>query len=97
MEEDRIEVKTGFGSVKASGNLIVLLVVIAMGFGFLAYMQFDHDKGGKERSVTIIESIGALRKSMDENTFVQTLTEQQKHALNLDMPESLRRKVMRTP
>lgn len=99
-EEDRLEVRTGFGSVKASGNLVVLLIVIVLCSGGVAYMVRDHDM--RQTALTAAARVErmaqfqememnqrALKDSIDENTYVQTLTSDERKGLHMDMPASL--------
>lgn len=99
MDQDRIDVKTPFGSVKASGNMVVLIVVLIAGFGGLGWVLLRtmeaHDKGGMERGAKISQQVDDLKDAINEQTFVLTLSQQKREELRLDMPESLRRKVGR--
>jgi hypothetical protein len=105
-QQDQLEVKTSVGSVKATGNLVVILVALVGCSLVLGYMLRDHDLRQTETTASAraerMEQFRdmernqlSLKDSMDENTYVQTLTAEEKKALRMDMPESLRQKVHR--
>ncbi len=91
-EGDSMEVKTGFGTLKASGPVVVVVVIVLASAGVLGYMIRDHDLRNVDRASGIIKQVSDLKEAMAEQTFVLTLDEKGRKELRLDMPESLRRK-----
>ena len=99
-EGDSMEVKTAVGSLRAQGTLVVLVLAIAAGAGFVAYMVRDHDLRNVDRAAGIVamqrDTIAAQRRveeSLDAAAYILTLDERQRRELRLDMPDSLRKKV----
>lgn len=93
--EDELEVKTSFGSVKASGAQVVMVLVAVLLCAILGYQAWVHDAAGKERSGNINKQISELKDAINEQTFILTLSPSDREKLRLDMPESLRRKLGR--
>jgi hypothetical protein len=97
---DTMEVKTGFGSLKASGSVVVIIIAIAAGVAVTAYLIHDEGMRNVDRAADmrasqreIVSGQRQVVESLDANTYVLTLTEAERRALKMDMPESLRRKV----
>lgn len=106
IDEDRIEVETSLGSVKASGSLVPLLVTIFIGFAAIVYMLSDHDRrqlgvlsearAERLQQIKRIEDSQArIDDSMQAVIYVLSLSQEQRQKLNLDMPDGLRRKTGR--
>lgn len=102
VEEDRIDIKTPFGAIKASGNMVLLLVVILAGFGVMGFMIRDSDirqmasfvEGRTERNQQNRES--AERQNEANFILAKCLSSKEEcQKLQFDMPESLRRKIGR--
>lgn len=94
-DKDELEVKTSFGSLKAGGSVVVLVLVIFCTSGALGYMIRDHDLRGLERGAETRKQVSDLKDAMTEQTYVLTLDEKGRKELRLDMPETLRRKTGR--
>jgi hypothetical protein len=94
-EKDELEVKTGFGSVKAGGSAVVIVVAVVCAAGVVAFMLRDHDLRAAEQIQDTRKHITDLKEAVHEQTYINTLNEQQKRDLRLEMPESLRKKVGR--
>lgn len=102
---DDLEVKTPFGwAIRAGGRQMSLIVIILMTSGFLAYMIYELRREGTDRSkvnmetlargqIAVVESTKKMSETIEVMTYVSTLTDAQKQALRLDMPDSLRSKV----
>lgn len=101
-QSDEIEVKTGMGSVKASGNMVVLLVVIVAGFGALGFMVRDSDV---RQMSFVVEARAERNQQYKEQREIQTegnfilakclSSREECQKLQFDMPDSLRRKIGR--
>lgn len=91
-EGDSMEVKTAVGSLKARGDVVVLIIVLAIGFGLIYWRLDQHNNVGSARVVTIQTEINALKDTIQENTYVLTLDEKERKSLRLDMPDSLRKR-----
>ena len=94
-DKDEVEVKTSFGSIKAAGNMVIVIIVVVCASGALGYMIRDHDMRTAERSQDTRKQVTELKEAMAEQTYVLTLDERQRKELRLDMPDSLRRKTGR--
>lgn len=94
-EKDELEVTTQFGSVKAGGSVVVIIIAIIVAAGLGLYMLREHDLKAAEMSNDTKKQISDLKEATNEQTFVLTLSEKERRDLRMDMPESLRRKVGR--
>lgn len=77
----------GFGvKAKVSGADLKIFVLILIVAGVLAYFIWDHDRRDTEH-------LTAMLNSVQELTYVMTLTADERKELQLGMPDSLRKKV----
>lgn len=91
-EPDELEVKTPAGSFRARGtDMISLVSVLAIcAVLFMVYQQ------GIDAKAARIEVAGVLTKvaqSQEELGYLVSLTAEQRTKLNMDMPESLRKRL----
>lgn len=99
-EGNSLSLKTKLGSLKASGPVAVIIGCVILGTAFIAYMIRDHDLRNVDRAADIKASqreiiVGQRQvvESLDANTYVLLLSETERRALKMDMPDSLRRKI----
>ena len=96
-QQDELEV-TGPGGTKirARGYDIMVIMVI-VGITLLGYVLWEHKmeaKAGQESmKVEITKSLDKVAQSQEELSYLISLTPEQKAKLNLEMPESLRRRL----
>lgn len=93
--EDSLEVSTAAGSVKATGQMtiiVALFLAIALVLGIQAWTYAGY---GKDRAAQINKQIDDMKDAINEQTYILTLTTEERTKLRLDMPESLRRKIAR--
>ena len=104
--QDDVELEAPFGwKVRASGKTVSALVIACGAVGALAYMIRDHDL--KEAATLATSSVerreqlnkittqqAQLQDSMDAVVYVLSLPQEQRNQLKLDMPESMRRKLL---
>lgn len=84
-KEDSFEYEGWLGKFKAAGSSVVPVVVAIALAGALAFMVYDHDKRTSEQQTKLSEH-------MDEMIYVISLPESERAKLNVNMPDSLRRK-----
>lgn len=94
---DDLEVKTGFGTVRAGGRQVSLIVVIVLCCGFLAYQQWQHEQNGVRRTDEFIRQMISLESSIREMTYVVSLSPEKQAELNLMMPETLKWRLLGQP
>ena len=83
---DDMEVKLPFGSIRASGRIVVMVVLVLGLLGFI----FWHDVKSTQQNTAVVEALQAV-------SYVLTLTDSERKELRLQMPPSLREKLMRQP
>lgn len=100
--DNSMEVKTSIGSIRAGGQVAVIILCIVMCCGFVAYMVRDHDLRNVERAQdikanlkSVIDAQKRVEDSLDSAAYILTLSEAERRALKMDMPDSLRKKVGR--
>lgn len=100
--QDSLQVQTRFGTLKAGGPVSVIILCVIMCSGFIAYMVRDHDLRNVERAEVIkanlkevITAQKRVEESLDSAAYILTLSEAEKRALKMDMPDALRKKVGR--
>ena len=105
LEEDRTTQKEslsvegmGFKGSVTGDKLIYAALVILVGLT-TAYMIRDHDLRAVERAThlagesrAIVDGQKKLEETVGEVAYILTLNDEQRKALKMDMPESLRRK-----
>lgn len=82
---------------KVTGDRLVYVLLCLLVAAALSYLIIEHDKSTRAEMVKNSSAIDRMADRMEENTYVNTLTEDKKKALNLDMPESLRKRTGRDP
>lgn len=91
-QQDELEVKTPAGSLRARGTdiigLINLLAVCCI--LFICYQQNNESKAAKMEVATALQK---FTQSQEELSYLVSLTPEQRAKLNLDVPESLRRRM----
>lgn len=96
----------GVGSIEGRGPIVLTLLLIVVAVGAIVYVEREsiktHDDGTKERAGMILTAlktnsaeVSNLAQQMAEVGYIMTLTDDQRRALNLAMPDSLRQKVRR--
>lgn len=78
---------TGHGTIYAALGIMVFLTI--------AYMIRDHDLKAYDRAQVLIEQQRKILEATNEIPYILTLTDDERKALRLDMPESLRKKAGR--
>lgn len=82
-----MEVKFPFGgSIRASGRVVIMVVLV---LGLLSFL-FWHDVKSTQQNTAVVEALQAV-------SYVLTLTDAERKALRLQMPISLREKLLRQP
>jgi hypothetical protein len=101
-QADSMEVKTRFGSIKAGGPVAVIIFCIVISALFGGYMQWDHNHQNIDRAndikngqKDIVQAQKRVEDALDSAAYILTLDENQRKALKMDMPDSLRRKIQR--
>jgi len=95
--ENKNSLKLGWGaaSLQASGPLttivILFLALALVNSGVVLY----HHWGIGELHTAMIDGLKDLTEAQRETTYLSTLTEQERQALCLDMPSSLKSKIQR--
>lgn len=79
-------------------DLVLILAVLGVFVGAVLVYQDQRELRHKESNLMTMEhlhlrqEIKGMKEATEEQTFVLTLSQAKREALNLDMPESLRRK-----
>lgn len=108
MDEEKngdIEISNSFGKIRASGRVVALALMLLVSTGVLAYMIRDHDlkqskqlqEAGEQRGKQIdlvAQQQRQLMESMDTMIYVLTLSAEERSRLKLDMPQSLRSRLI---
>ena len=93
-QQDEVEVKTPAGSIRARGtDLIAIISAIAV--GLMVYMQWEHRIEAKAAQTEVVNAMQQVADSQSELSYLISLTPDERTKLNLDMPESLRKKIRR--
>lgn len=93
-EEESVEVSTSLGKVKATGpNVYVVILIICVAVGGV-FMLRDHDIRAGERSEKIVGHQQKLEDGITELTYVLTLSDEDRKNLQLQMPSSMRKKLL---
>jgi len=83
--DDLIEAQTPMGwKFRARGSLVIIILLA----GALGYFLWRHDETSKDQGAATIQAI-------QEMAFVLTLTEEERKALQLTMPASMRERMRR--
>lgn len=93
-EEESVEISTGVGKVRARGPAVYLVILIICAAAAGAWMLRDHDLRASERSDKIVDQQQKLEEGIHELTWVLTLTEEERKRLQLQMPPSMRKKLL---
>ncbi len=88
--ENSTEIRTKLGSLRANGPVSVIILIVSLCSFGIAWAVRDHDLRGSERAAATEKKIENVSAKIDEIVYVLTLDEQQRKALRLDMPESMR-------
>jgi len=99
--DQEVEVTTPAGSFRARGtDIVALLTLVTIGCG--GFILFDASKEIRAQQMRIESYMADGNKTQqrvvetqEEMNYILTLTPQQRERLNLQMPESLRRKAGR--
>lgn len=79
-----MEIKLPFGSVRASGRIVIMVILCLALVGVLLF----HDWKSTNQNNAMIEALQAV-------SYVLTLSERERKDLHLDMPDSIRDKFSR--
>lgn len=79
--DDSVAVKTPFGSFDASGNNVITIMIVAAAIAICAYLFKDH-----------VNDTRAILEELKVVSYVVSLPQEKRDALNLNMPEALRQR-----
>lgn len=82
----------GGAKIEATGK-DVFIVAIIVGLALSLSWSWDHKDATAKEHGTLTQAVGELKDQVSEHTYVLTLPQERREALNLQMPETLRRKV----
>jgi hypothetical protein len=102
-ESNEVEVTTPAGKLRARGTDIIS-TILAIGVAVVAYAMWEHRIDAKADAVVIAktlevaqaEQLQALRsvaESQAELSYLMSLTPEQRSKLNLEMPDTLRKRL----
>ncbi len=89
-DDNSAEIRTKLGSLRANGPVSVIILIVSLCSVGVAWAVRDHDVRSNDRSLATEKKIEAVASKIDEIVYVLTLDENQRKALRLDMPESMR-------
>lgn len=103
-----LEVETPLGKVKTQGfhlgNILQMAIVALLAFGVYLFLDMRNEarstwermgNAAKAEHAALSVSIDHQTESQEEMNYILTLNPQQREALNLAMPKSLRDKIIR--
>lgn len=85
-----LKIPTPWGPLEVRG-LGTILTLALLAVCFTAYLVWE----GKQEHAKIVQEVIKVTEAMQEQTYVLTLGTQEREALNLSMPWSLRNKIRR--
>lgn len=75
----------------------VFITAIITGIAITLVVLFDHKDVNANEHKVVAEQVKKLSENLEAHTYVLTLSQERREKINLEMPESLRKKVSKLP